>query len=72
MTEHPPLTIDLQRQVILGEGIAMPFQVGPLRRRMLMKKLDPIGLNMASGVATDAVQVRDVAGQPWLRLSALG
>ncbi|WP_043837185.1 3-isopropylmalate dehydratase small subunit [Muricoccus aerilatus] len=69
---HPILTVDLERQEIRGEGVSLSFQVEPLRRRMLLEGMDPIGLTMTREPAIAAFQAHDAERRPWLVSEARG
>ena len=62
------MTVDLQRQVIVtpGDGRTLEFAFDPLRKHMLLKGLDAVGLTMESAAEIRAFEQRYFAGQPWL------
>jgi len=61
------VTIDLERQVVVRpNGEEIPFEVDPLRRRMLLEGLDEIGQTMAHTGAIGSYEVAQAAEKPWL------
>jgi 3-isopropylmalate/(R)-2-methylmalate dehydratase small subunit len=56
-------TVDLERQTING---AIPFEVEPLRRRMLLEGLDEIGLTLAREGEIAVFQAADRERRPWV------
>jgi 3-isopropylmalate/(R)-2-methylmalate dehydratase small subunit len=61
------LTVDLERNVVVRpNGEEIPFEVDPLRRKMLLEGLDEIGQTLAHAPAIGAFEARQRAAQPWL------
>jgi len=56
-------SVDLEHQTING---AIPFEVEPLRRRMLLEGLDEIGLTLAREAQIAAFQAADRKRRPWV------
>lgn len=66
-TEKPMLTVDLEAQrVLTPSGQSHAFEIEPLRRRMLLEGLDPIGLTLSYEKDIAAFQARDRGERPWL------
>jgi 3-isopropylmalate/(R)-2-methylmalate dehydratase small subunit len=61
------LTVDLTRNVVVRpNGEEIPFEVDPLRRRMLLEGQDEIGQTLAHSLAIGGFEARQKASQPWL------
>ncbi|MSQ72561.1 MAG: 3-isopropylmalate dehydratase small subunit [Betaproteobacteria bacterium] len=61
------LTVDLEQQrIVTARGEVIPFEVEPLRRKMLLEGLDEIGLTLQHEHEIAAFQQRDRAARPWL------
>jgi 3-isopropylmalate/(R)-2-methylmalate dehydratase small subunit len=61
------LTVDLAAcRITTPWGEAIPFEVEPLRRQMLLEGLDPIGLTLERAGQIDAFQARDRERRPWV------
>jgi len=62
------MTVDLQRQEIAtaGDGRTLRFAFDALRRDMLLKGLDAVGLTMESAEQIRAFESGYLAAQPWL------
>jgi 3-isopropylmalate/(R)-2-methylmalate dehydratase small subunit len=62
------ITVDLERQLVItpSDGQALAFDFDPLRKHMLLKGLDAVGLTMESAEAIGAFEQRYLAAQPWL------
>ena len=61
------LTVDLERQVVLRpNGEAIPFEIDPHGRTMLLQGLDEIGQTMARGAAIDTYEAKRRAAEPWM------
>jgi 3-isopropylmalate/(R)-2-methylmalate dehydratase small subunit len=61
------ITIDLERNVVVRpNGEEIPFEVDPLRRRMLLEGQDEIGQTLAHSPAIGSFEARQKAAQPWL------
>ncbi|MFN6955983.1 MAG: 3-isopropylmalate dehydratase small subunit [Acetobacteraceae bacterium] len=61
------ITVDLERQVVVRpNGEEIPFEVDPLRRKMLLEGLDEIGQTLAHSGAIAGFEARQKAAQPWL------
>jgi len=58
-----PFTIDLESQTVNG---AIPFEISPRRRRMLLEGLDELGLTMAMEPKIAAFEAADRARRPWI------
>lgn len=58
-------TVDLERQSING---AVPFDISPRRKRMLLEGLDELGLSLAMEPEIAAFQAADRARRPWIYL----
>ena len=58
------IEVDLERQVVVRpDGEAIPFEIDPLRREMLLQGLDDIGVTLTHAAAIDAYEAR--RPQPW-------
>lgn len=61
------LTIDLERQVIMGpDGGTLAFEVDAFRKHCLLNGLDDVGLTMMKSGAIEAFETRIAADRPWL------
>jgi 3-isopropylmalate/(R)-2-methylmalate dehydratase small subunit len=61
------LTVDLEHQTIASaDGVTLPFEFDPLRRHMLLKGLDAVGLTMESADAIRRFEQGYLQAQPWL------
>ncbi|HEX7891526.1 MAG TPA: 3-isopropylmalate dehydratase small subunit [Ramlibacter sp.] len=62
------MTVDLERQVIAtpGDGRTLPFDFDPLRKHMLLKGLDAVGLTMESAEDIRRFEEGYFRQQPWL------
>ena len=62
------MTVDLERQVIVtpGDGRTLAFEFDPLRKHMLLKGLDAVGLTMEQADDIRRFEDRYYAQQPWL------
>jgi 3-isopropylmalate/(R)-2-methylmalate dehydratase small subunit len=61
------LTVDLERQTIASaDGVTLPFEFDPLRRHMLLKGLDAVGLTMESAEEIRRFEQTYLQAQPWL------
>jgi 3-isopropylmalate/(R)-2-methylmalate dehydratase small subunit len=62
------MTVDLERQVVVtpGDGRVLPFAFDPLRKHMLLKGLDAVGLTLESAGEIRAFERRYLDAQPWL------
>lgn len=62
------MTVDLERQVIdtPGDGRTLAFDFDPLRRHMLLKGLDAVGLTMESAADIRRFEAGYFRQQPWL------
>jgi 3-isopropylmalate/(R)-2-methylmalate dehydratase small subunit len=62
------ITVDLERQLVItpSDGQALAFDFDPLRKHMLLKGLDAVGLTMESAEAIGAFEQEYFAAQPWL------
>ena len=62
-----PVTVDLPAQQIAGPGgAALPFEIDPFRKRMLVEGLDDIGLTLSHAGAFTDWTARDNALRPWV------
>lgn len=60
------LTVDLEaRTVTRADGLALPFEVDPLRREALLQGLDDIGLTLQDEALITAWQQADRLRRPW-------
>jgi 3-isopropylmalate/(R)-2-methylmalate dehydratase small subunit len=66
-----PLTIDLQAQEIrLCDGDAVPFDIEPYRKRLLLLGLDEIGAILSDDLSQiEAFEARQRSEKPWLHLT---
>jgi 3-isopropylmalate/(R)-2-methylmalate dehydratase small subunit len=65
------LTIDLPSQIVTtAGGTVIPFEIEPLRKRMLVEGLDEIGLTLTRVAELEAFETRDRAARPWLYTAA--
>lgn len=61
------MTVDLQRQVIASaDGSTISFEFDPLRKHMLLKGLDAVGVTMEMADDIRRFEARYYVGQPWL------
>ena len=62
------MTVDLERQVIVtpADGQSLPFEFDPLRKHMLLKGLDAVGLTMEMAEDIRRFEQRYFGQQPWL------
>ncbi|UYH51650.1 3-isopropylmalate dehydratase small subunit [Candidatus Kirkpatrickella diaphorinae] len=61
------LTVDLERQVVVTpDGAEIPFDVDPLRRRLLLEGLDDIGQTLIHEKQIDAFEARRAEQASWL------
>ncbi|KAF0144959.1 MAG: 3-isopropylmalate/(R)-2-methylmalate dehydratase small subunit [Rhodospirillaceae bacterium] len=61
------MTVDLERQGIqTSEGVIVPFEVDPFRKRCLLEGLDDIGLTMARADKIASYEERQSHALPWL------
>ena len=62
------LTVDLERQVIVtpGDGRTLPFAFDPLRKHMLLKGLDAVGITLEHAGEIRAFERAYLQAQPWL------
>ena len=58
-----PITVDLAQQKING---AIPFDIAPRHRKMLLEGVDEIGLTMALEPEIAAFEAADRARRPWI------
>ena len=58
-------TVDLESMTVKGQdGLAIPFQLDPFRRRCLMEGLDDIGLTLAQEASIDAFEATRAPYKP--------
>jgi 3-isopropylmalate/(R)-2-methylmalate dehydratase small subunit len=62
------MTVDLERQVIVtpADGRTRPFAFDPLRKHMLLKGLDAVGVTLEHADAIRDFERAWLEGQPWL------
>ncbi|AZV38393.1 3-isopropylmalate dehydratase small subunit [Komagataeibacter xylinus] len=61
------LTIDLPRQVVVRpDGTEVPFNVDPLRRKLLLEGLDDIGQTLQHEKEITTFEERRSKAQPWI------
>lgn len=61
------LTIDLRNlRIVSPAGNEIPFDIEPLRQRMLLEGLDQIGLTLSYEADIASYQQRDCQTRPWL------
>ncbi|ATU72038.1 3-isopropylmalate dehydratase small subunit [Komagataeibacter rhaeticus] len=61
------LTIDLPRQVVVRpDGSEVPFEVDPLRKKLLLEGLDDIGQTLQHEKSITAFEDRRARAQPWI------
>jgi len=62
------MRVDLEQQEIVtpGDGKTLRFAFDPLKKHMLLKGLDAVGVTMESAEAIRAFEHGYFAGQPWL------
>jgi 3-isopropylmalate/(R)-2-methylmalate dehydratase small subunit len=60
--------VDLENQTITtpADGRTLRFEFDPLRRHMLMKGLDAVGLTLESADAISKFEQEYLRAQPWL------
>ena len=67
MGANARITVDLQRQVVIGaDGEEYRFEVDPLRRERLLQGLDDIGETMRLSPSIDTYEARVRGERPWL------
>ena len=66
--ERCTMTVDLEQQRIVthGDGVTLPFAFDPLKKHMLLKGLDAVGLTLEHAQEIRAFEQRYLAAQPWL------
>jgi 3-isopropylmalate/(R)-2-methylmalate dehydratase small subunit len=65
--QNPRLTVELEAQrVVLNNGEAVPFEVEPYRKAMLLRGMDEIGLTLSRLTDIEAAEARDRQQRPWL------
>jgi 3-isopropylmalate/(R)-2-methylmalate dehydratase small subunit len=61
------MTVDLQAQTIASaDGVMQPFTFDPLKKHMLLKGLDAVGVTMEMADEIRAFEQRHFAAHPWL------
>jgi 3-isopropylmalate/(R)-2-methylmalate dehydratase small subunit len=65
--ETNTLTVDLQKQIIMGPGLDVGFEIDPIRKRALMQGLDAIGQTLELRDDIRAFQNNHFEANPWLR-----
>ena len=62
------MTVDLEQQAIVtpADGRTLRFEIDPLKKHMLLKGLDAVGVTMESAEAIRAFEREYFAAQPWL------
>ncbi|RFD20301.1 3-isopropylmalate dehydratase small subunit [Komagataeibacter melaceti] len=61
------LTIDLPRQVVIRpDGSEVPFEVDPLRKKLLLEGLDDIGQTLQHEKAIETFETERAQAQPWI------
>ncbi len=61
------LTIDLPRQVVIRpDGSEVPFEVDPLRKKLLLEGLDDIGQTLQHEKAIETFETVRAQAQPWI------
>lgn len=63
-----PVTIDLERSVVVAHGFRASFSMDAASREMLLEGLDPIDLTLRSRGAIAAFREADRATRPWAYL----
>ncbi|POF63761.1 3-isopropylmalate dehydratase small subunit [Novacetimonas maltaceti] len=67
MGENSRITIDLPRQVVVRpDGSEIPFEVDPLRKRLLLEGLDDIGQTLQHEAAIEGFEARRRHDEPWM------
>ncbi|MBE7618741.1 3-isopropylmalate dehydratase small subunit [Gluconacetobacter entanii] len=67
MGENSRITIDLPRQVVVRpDGSEIPFEVDPLRKRLLLEGLDDIGQTLQHESAIETFEARRRHDEPWM------
>ncbi|WP_374469491.1 3-isopropylmalate dehydratase small subunit [Phenylobacterium sp.] len=61
------MTVDLEAQVIVADGLTVPFEIEPGRRQALLEGLDAVGMALQRAGEIRAFEARHFAEQPWLR-----
>ncbi|MBK8527582.1 MAG: 3-isopropylmalate dehydratase small subunit [Rubrivivax sp.] len=65
-----PLTVDLQRQVVVApDGQVFRFEIAAAAREMLLEGLDPVALTLRLDAQITAYQARDREQRPWIYLA---
>ena len=66
------MTVDLQGQVIVtpGDGRTLPFAFDPLKKDMLLRGLDAVGLTLEHAEEIRAFERAYLGAQPWLAPAA--
>jgi 3-isopropylmalate/(R)-2-methylmalate dehydratase small subunit len=61
------MVVDLQAMTITtpADGVVLPFEFDPLRRRMLLEGLDAVGLTLQHAQDIRAFEQRYLAERPW-------
>lgn len=62
------MVVDLQAMTITttADGVVLPFEFDPLRRRMLLEGLDAVGLTLQHADDIRAFEQRYLAERPWV------
>ena len=60
------LTVDLPAERIAGDGVALPFQIEPSRKRALLQGLDEIGLTLKHAEAIRHFETEHRRRMPWV------
>ena len=62
------MTVDLEQQAIVtpGDGRSLAFDFDPLKKHMLLKGLDAVGLTLESAPAIRSFEQAYRSAQPWL------
>lgn len=61
------VTVDLQRQLIVGPGLELSFVIAPEERTALLEGLDDIGMTLACEHWIAAFEQREREERPWLQ-----
>jgi len=65
-----PLTVDLQRQLVVVPGQqSFRFEIADAQREMLLEGLDPVALTLRLEAQISAFQNRDRVQRPWIYLA---